>query len=105
VHLVFDIIATRKHITPSHTTGPPYRLGLEIYEYVARTYGALVSTTFVGLTDNPARRVGRDVYYGRTTALSPTHLPFSVVDSAHLFVVYPPSGGAGGRGGVTLPPL
>jgi len=56
--VLFDIISTRKHIA----TQVPHRLGAALYRYVEDTYFDDVSTTFVGLTDNTARRVARDVF-------------------------------------------
>ena len=88
-HLIFDIISTRKHIGPQPTQGPPYRLGQEIYRYVEATYGQYVVTTFVGMTDNPARRVGRDMYYSSTEDLSKSQIDFTFVDNRHMFVVFP----------------
>ena len=88
-HLIFDVISTRKHIGPTPTQGPPYRLGQEIYRYVESTYGQYVVTTFVGMTDNPARRVGRDMYYSTSEDLSRSQIDFTFVDNRHMFVVFP----------------
>jgi hypothetical protein len=89
-HLIFDIISTKKHIGPVPENGAPFRLGRAIYTYTDTRYGSLIATTFVGLTDNTARRVGRDVYYTQSEDLSKTHYPFSSVDREHLFIIFPP---------------
>eukprot|EP01006_Ploeotia_vitrea_P052440 TRINITY_DN67687_c10_g8_i1.p1 TRINITY_DN67687_c10_g8~~TRINITY_DN67687_c10_g8_i1.p1 ORF type:complete len:252 (+),score=6.01 TRINITY_DN67687_c10_g8_i1:64-819(+) len=82
--LVFDIIATQKHIL----AGAPHRLGRAIYKYVDAYYYTDISTTFVGLTDNTSRRVGRDVFCKNQT-LSKTKHEFTKVDDQHMFVIYP----------------
>eukprot|EP00669_Euglena_mutabilis_P001521 TRINITY_DN11956_c0_g1_i1.p3 TRINITY_DN11956_c0_g1~~TRINITY_DN11956_c0_g1_i1.p3 ORF type:complete len:150 (+),score=33.14 TRINITY_DN11956_c0_g1_i1:266-715(+) len=83
--VLFDIISTRKHIA----TQIPHRLGAALYRYVEDTYFDDVSTTFVGLTDNTARRVARDVFC-QNKELSRQKYSFEVVDDVHMFVVYPP---------------
>ena len=83
-HLVVDVVATRKQIE----RGGPLYLGREIYAYVEDKYFDTISTTFVGLTDNYARRVGRDVYC-RSEALSPKKYDFSCIDNERMFIVYP----------------
>ena len=88
-HLIFDIISTKKHLGPVPTKGLPYQLGTDIYEHVERTHNTQIVTTFVGLTDNTARRVGRDVYYTQSDELSKNRMPFSMIDKQHLFVVFP----------------
>ena len=89
-NLVFDIISTRKHITADFETGLPYQLGREIYQYAEVAHGTRIVTCFVGLSDNTSRRVGRDVY-AKSDELAKTRLPFSAIDSEHLFIVFPPS--------------
>jgi hypothetical protein len=89
-HLIFDIISTKKHLGPVPTEGLPYQLGLMVYDYVERTHNIQIVTTFVGLTDNTARRVGRDVYYTQSDALSKNRMPFTAIDKVHMFVVFPP---------------
>lgn len=89
-HLIFDLISTKKHIGAVPNDGLPFRLGHDIYRYVDQTYNAIVATTFVGLTDNTARRVGRDVYYNKSDDLSKTRFGFHTVDREHLFIVFPP---------------
>lgn len=89
-HLIWDLISTKKHIGPVPEEGLPQRLGHDIYRYVDEVYGSIVATTFVGLTDNTARRVGRDVYYTKSDDLSRTHYGFHTVDREHLFIVFPP---------------
>ena len=84
-HLLFDIISTKKHIA----AGLPYKLGEEIYQYVDATHGSTVVTTFVGLTDNTARRVARDIYFTKSDELSKNHIPFTAIDREHLFIVFP----------------
>eukprot|EP01004_Peranema_trichophorum_P008087 NODE_6850_length_836_cov_40.472651_g6250_i0.p1 GENE.NODE_6850_length_836_cov_40.472651_g6250_i0~~NODE_6850_length_836_cov_40.472651_g6250_i0.p1 ORF type:complete len:252 (-),score=34.08 NODE_6850_length_836_cov_40.472651_g6250_i0:45-800(-) len=84
--LLYDIIATRKHIA----TGVPHRLGSGIYRYVENTYWKDITTTFVGLTDNTARRVARDVFC-KNTDLSKHKFDFGIVDNLHMFVIYPPN--------------
>ena len=83
-HLVFDIVATRKQIE----RGGPLYLGREVYRFVEEKYFATVSTTFVGLTDNYARRVGRDIYC-RSEELSPKKYDFDCIDNERMFIVYP----------------
>ncbi|CUG86982.1 Hypothetical protein, putative [Bodo saltans] len=90
-HLIWDLISTKKHIGPIPEEGLPQRLGHDIYRYVDTVYGSIIATTFVGLTDNTARRVGRDVYYTKTDDLSRTHYGFHTVDREHLFIVFPPA--------------
>ena len=83
-HLIFDIVATRKQIE----RGSPLWLGREIYRFVEEKHFDSISTTFVGLTDNTARRVGRDVYC-RCEDLSPKKYDFDVIDNERMFIVYP----------------
>eukprot|EP01006_Ploeotia_vitrea_P063977 TRINITY_DN86670_c0_g1_i1.p1 TRINITY_DN86670_c0_g1~~TRINITY_DN86670_c0_g1_i1.p1 ORF type:complete len:182 (+),score=8.55 TRINITY_DN86670_c0_g1_i1:579-1124(+) len=83
--LLFDIIATRKHIQK----GVPHRLGKFIYKHVEENYFTEITSTFVGLTDNPACRVARDVFC-RNKDLSKQKYDFDVVDDTHMFVIYPP---------------
>jgi hypothetical protein len=89
-HLIWDLISTKKHIGPVPDEGLPQKLGHDIYRYVDTVYGSIIATTFVGLTDNTARRVGRDVYYTKSDDLSRTHYGFHTVDREHLFIVFPP---------------
>eukprot|EP00995_Heteronema_vittatum_P007585 NODE_2735_length_748_cov_324.547926_g1920_i0.p1 GENE.NODE_2735_length_748_cov_324.547926_g1920_i0~~NODE_2735_length_748_cov_324.547926_g1920_i0.p1 ORF type:complete len:186 (+),score=95.52 NODE_2735_length_748_cov_324.547926_g1920_i0:32-559(+) len=84
--LLFDIIATRKHIA----SYVPHKLGRAIYKYVEEKYYADVTTTFVGLTDNTARRVARDVFCKNCKELSRQKYGFDIVDNVHMFVIYPP---------------
>ena len=84
-HLIFDIISTKKHLA----AGLPYKLGTEIYEYVDKEHDVQIITTFVGLTDNTARRPGRDVYYTQSDELTKNRQPFSALDNVHMFVVFP----------------
>lgn len=90
-HLIIDIISTKKHVGVVPEEGLPYRLGHDIYRYVDVTHGSIIATTFVGLTDNTARRVGRDVYYTKSDDLSRTHYGFHTVDREHLHIVFPPT--------------
>mmetsp|Transcript_22092 Transcript_22092/g.68581 ORF Transcript_22092/g.68581 Transcript_22092/m.68581 type:complete len:233 (-) Transcript_22092:18-716(-) len=90
-HFIFDLIATKKHIGAQWEQGAPHRLGQDIYRYIDERYGPWIVTTFVGLSDNTARRVGRDVYYSRPDDnLSRTHVPFTNIDNEHMFVIFPP---------------
>lgn len=89
-HLIWDLISTKKHIGPVPEEGLPHRLGHDIYRYVDTVYGSVIATSFVGLTDNTARRVGRDVYYTKSDDLSRTHYGFHTVDREHLFIIFPP---------------
>jgi hypothetical protein len=90
-HFIFDLIATKKHIGPEWEVGAPYRLGQDIYRYIDERYGPWIVTTFVGLSDNTARRVGRDVYYSRPDDnLSRTHAPFTAINNENMFVIFPP---------------
>lgn len=109
-HLILDIISTKKHIGATPEEGLPYRLGHDIYRYVDTTYHHIIATTFVGLTDNTARRVGRDVYYTKSDDLSRTHYGFHTVDREHLHIIFPPNdsmvsatrtAGGGSRGAAT----
>lgn len=84
-NLVFDVIATRKQIEKQS----PKRLGEEIYRYVESRHDKRVATTFVGLTDNTARRVGRDVYC-RSEELSPKKYDWDTIDSRRMFIIDPP---------------
>lgn len=104
-HLIFDIISTRKHIrSADYQNGLPYKLGEEIYEHCQRKYTECIATCFVGLTDNPASRVGRDIFYTKSDDLATSHGRFQSIDYSHLFVVFPPdnkrlqSGGHDGSG-------
>eukprot|EP00906_Rhabdomonas_costata_P033991 RCo047847 len=83
--LLFDIIATRKHIG----SYLPHRLGRSIYKYVEERYPSSITTTFVGLTDNTARRVARDVFC-KNKELSRIKHKFEIVDGVHMFIIYPP---------------
>eukprot|EP01065_Artemidia_motanka_P014462 TRINITY_DN18398_c0_g1_i2.p1 TRINITY_DN18398_c0_g1~~TRINITY_DN18398_c0_g1_i2.p1 ORF type:complete len:280 (+),score=91.17 TRINITY_DN18398_c0_g1_i2:111-842(+) len=85
-HLVFDIIATRKHIANL----APLLLGRQIYKVVEEKHFDTISTTFVGLTDNPACRVGRDIY-ARSEDLSPRKdwREFENIDNVRMMIVYP----------------
>eukprot|EP01012_Entosiphon_sulcatum_P041591 TRINITY_DN5545_c0_g1_i1.p1 TRINITY_DN5545_c0_g1~~TRINITY_DN5545_c0_g1_i1.p1 ORF type:complete len:292 (+),score=45.33 TRINITY_DN5545_c0_g1_i1:221-1096(+) len=83
--LLFDIIATRKHIA----TMVPHKLGCAIYRYVEERYFTEITTAFVGLTDNTARRVARDVFC-KNRELSRIKYAFDIVDNVHMFVIYPP---------------
>jgi hypothetical protein len=89
-HLIFDIISTKKHLGPIPEKGLPYQLGMDIYNYVEKAHSTQIVTSFVGLTDNTARRVGRDVYYTQSDTLSKNRMPFSIIDRVHMFVVFPP---------------
>jgi hypothetical protein len=93
-HIIFDIISTKKHITANYAEGLPYQLGRDLYAYIDKNYNNRVVTTFVGLTDNTARRVGRDVYYCKTDDLSKNRIGFHMVDNEHMFIVFPPNGSA-----------
>jgi hypothetical protein len=91
-HLIFDIISTKKHITPEYTTGHPYQLGQDIYRYIDQRYSPWIITAFVGISDNTARRVGRDVYYSKADDnLSKTKVPFTAIDNEHMYIVFPPA--------------
>eukprot|EP00756_Hemistasia_phaeocysticola_P053137 Hpha_TRINITY_DN28542_c0_g1::TRINITY_DN28542_c0_g1_i1::g.18552::m.18552 len=85
-HLIFDIIATRKHIRGLS----PLNLGRQIYKVVDRAHFDFISTAFVGLTDNPACRVGRDIY-ARSEELSPRKdwRDFDNIDNVRMMIVYP----------------
>jgi hypothetical protein len=83
--LLFDIIATRKHIA----SYVPHKLGRAIYKYVEDNYFSEITTTFVGLTDNTARRVARDIFC-KNKELSRHKCGFDIVDNVHMFVIYPP---------------
>jgi len=82
--ILFDIVATKKHIV----TGVPHKLGRAIYKYIEDHYFSEIATTFVGLTDNTARRVARDIYC-RHKDLSKNKHAFDAVDGLHMFIVYP----------------
>jgi len=84
-NLIFDLIATKNQIQ----TGMPHGLGRDIYKYVEKSHACLV-TTFVGLTDNPARRVGRDLYsHHEELSDYRQKSDMASIDNAHLFVIYP----------------
>lgn len=83
--LLFDIVSTRKYIA----TYTPHKLGRAIYKYVEEKYFGEITTTFVGLTDNTARRVARDVFC-KNKELSRQKYGFDIVDNVHMFVIYPP---------------
>jgi hypothetical protein len=88
-HLIFDLIATKKHVGAVPEDGLPFLLGRDIYGYVEEKYSSDVATTFVGLTDNTARRVGRDIFYTKSDELSRTRIPFAAIDREHLFIIFP----------------
>ena len=92
-HLIFDLIATKKHVGTGPEDGLPFQLGRDIYAYVEEKYNNDMSTVFVGLTDNTARRVGRDIFYTKSDELSKTRIPFAAIDREHLFVIFPLQGG------------
>ena len=91
-HLIIDLIATKKHVGAVPEEGLPFRLGHDIYAYIDDKYTNEIATTFVGLTDNTARRVGRDMFYTKSDDLSKTRIPFSAIDREHLFVIFPLQG-------------
>ena len=88
-HLIFDIIATRKHIGPQPTRGIPYALGQQLYAYAELFHPSVIVTSFVGISDNTARRTGRDMYFSASDALSRNQIDFTFVDNQHMFIVYP----------------
>jgi len=90
MHMICDLISTKKHFGVVPEEGLPYRLGLEIYRYVDAKHGQSVATCFVGMTDNTSRRVGRDIYFTKSDAISRCRLPFSLIDREHLHIVFPP---------------
>ena len=91
IHVILDLVSTKKLIGPIPSKGLPYKLGQDLYRYVDRQFGTIAATTFVGLTDNTARRVGRDVYYTQSDDLTKAHCGFHAVDGDHLFIIFPPS--------------
>lgn len=91
IHVILDLVSTKKLIGPVPSKGLPYRLGQDLYRFVDRQYGTIAATTFVGLTDNTARRVGRDVYYTQSDDLTKAHCGFHAVDGDHLFIIFPPA--------------
>eukprot|EP00760_Papus_ankaliazontas_P035891 PhM_4_TR806/c0_g1_i1/m.55097 len=85
-HLIIDLVATKKLIM----TGVTEQLGRDVYKYAEERHPTSIATSFVGITDNTARRVGRDIYCQHEELSDPRQkADFSAIDNVHLFVVYP----------------
>eukprot|EP01062_Namystynia_karyoxenos_P017707 TRINITY_DN16555_c1_g1_i1.p2 TRINITY_DN16555_c1_g1~~TRINITY_DN16555_c1_g1_i1.p2 ORF type:complete len:324 (+),score=65.92 TRINITY_DN16555_c1_g1_i1:84-974(+) len=82
VAVVFDVVATRRNLHYGE------RVGKAIYRYLDDHYDKDVPFAFVGLTDNTARRVGRDIFC-RNEELSRKKLSWNDIDDRHLRIVYP----------------
>lgn len=75
IAVAFDIVATRKQIR----AGAAHRLARYLLQYMDQKYPTL-HARFVGITDNDARRPGRDTVITQT-------LQAADIDNRHLFVV------------------
>eukprot|EP01065_Artemidia_motanka_P018312 TRINITY_DN21631_c0_g1_i1.p1 TRINITY_DN21631_c0_g1~~TRINITY_DN21631_c0_g1_i1.p1 ORF type:complete len:295 (+),score=95.22 TRINITY_DN21631_c0_g1_i1:55-885(+) len=80
--VIFDVVTTRRNLSHGE------QIGKAIYRFIDEHYDKDVAFAFVGLTDNTARRVARDIFC-RNEELFRKKLPWSDIDDRHLRVVYP----------------
>jgi len=82
VAVIFDVVTTRRNLNHGEA------IGKAIYRFIDEYYDKDVAFSFVGLTDNTARRVARDIFC-RNEELSRKKLSWGEIDDRHLRIVYP----------------
>eukprot|EP00756_Hemistasia_phaeocysticola_P061390 Hpha_TRINITY_DN4870_c0_g1::TRINITY_DN4870_c0_g1_i1::g.20247::m.20247 len=80
--VIFDVVTTRRNLVHGEA------IGKAIYRFIDDYYDKDVAFVFVGLTDNTARRVARDIFC-RNEELSRKKLSWGDIDDRHLRIVYP----------------
>eukprot|EP00759_Apiculatamorpha_spiralis_P008045 PhF_6_TR15050/c0_g1_i1/m.23624 len=93
--VLVDIIATRRCIL----SGSPHEIGLKLYEHMDNAYPISVKFCLVGITDNTAKRVARDMFcnvkkgvFGvnrQKLTFSSHKAPLDTVDGDHTYIVGP----------------
>ncbi len=81
--VLVDIVATRRSIM----SGIPHDVAAAIYKFLDEFYPISVKFGFVGISDNATKLAARDVFIAGVLPLS-KRLPFSAIDSEHLFVAH-----------------
>jgi hypothetical protein len=93
--LLVDIIATKRRLY----SGEPHAAAMRLYSFVEKRYPVHCVFMAVGITDNRAKRVMRDVFntdpVAGSTRSTTKKLPFTSLDGEHMMLVHP--SGEGGE--------
>jgi hypothetical protein len=84
VGVLVDIVATRRRLL----SGEPHEAASRLYRFVEEKYPVACVFMAVGITDNRAKRVARDILNTDPVA-GAKKLGFADVDNEHMMVVYP----------------